>query len=132
MSEQPPPVIRRAGEAVAAGDDDAFVACCTPDVQLEPLIVGVEGTYRGHAGVREWLRDRAEGWDLEYEYGPFRPAGPEGGWLATGTIRMRSRREGVPLEQALAGAVRVEDGLIAWLGFFRSEEEALERLSASA
>jgi hypothetical protein len=104
------------------------VACCSPDVQLEPLLRGVEGGYRGHAGVRQWLRDRAQGWDLQFEYGPFRPAGVPGGWIASGRISMRSRREGVPIEQPLAGAVRVEDGLIAWFGFCRTEEEALQEL----
>ncbi len=52
---------RRAVEAYARHDDDALVELFDAEVEVQPALVvtlGGEATvYRGHEGVREWLRD---------------------------------------------------------------------------
>ncbi|HWX97418.1 MAG TPA: nuclear transport factor 2 family protein [Solirubrobacteraceae bacterium] len=44
--------------ALAARDEERLMACLAEDVELRTMT----GSYRGHAGVRQWIADMDEGW----------------------------------------------------------------------
>src|SRR3954453_9379275 len=50
-------VVRSSHEAFRRRDFDAFVECMDPDIEFSSLVLEVEGTYRGHDGIRSWWDD---------------------------------------------------------------------------
>jgi hypothetical protein len=57
MREDDVAVVRRAYDAFNAKDAERYIAVCDPDVRFSPMVAGVEGGYRGHAGLsrpRAW------------------------------------------------------------------------------
>jgi hypothetical protein len=57
MSEENVEVVRRAVDAINRRDIDAYLACCTEDVELVLPNAPLEGTYKGPSGVRRFLAD---------------------------------------------------------------------------
>jgi ketosteroid isomerase-like protein len=58
--DEPDPVhrlVRRWARAVNERDEETLVALSDPDISLNPMQVGVSGHYRGHEGLRQWVRD---------------------------------------------------------------------------
>ena len=52
--------VRRWFDAFNSRDPEGMLACMDPYVDFRPLrLPGVEGVYRCHAGVRDWLADLA-------------------------------------------------------------------------
>jgi ketosteroid isomerase-like protein len=50
--------VRRWFDAFNSRDLEGMLACMDPDVDFRPLrLRGVEGGYRRHAGVRDWIAD---------------------------------------------------------------------------
>jgi ketosteroid isomerase-like protein len=54
-------LIRRALDAFDRQDVEGFVKCMDPEIEFEPHLAGVEGNYRGHDGIRQFM---AEGSDV--------------------------------------------------------------------
>ena len=65
MSQENVEIVRRIVDATNRRDAGAFVATLTPDVEWEDTAFWTEGprTYRGRAGVREWLDLILEPWE---------------------------------------------------------------------
>jgi ketosteroid isomerase-like protein len=63
MADDPETVVRQVLAAYNAGDVDALVACCHPDVLIveDPSFPDAR-SYRGHDGVREMARNWAQAW----------------------------------------------------------------------
>jgi hypothetical protein len=57
MSRENLDVVERAIAAVNARDIDAYLACCTDDVELRTPMAPVGGVYEGAAGIRRFLVD---------------------------------------------------------------------------
>ena len=113
-------------DALNSGDAEAVVAMSHADVVMLPRLVGVEGaTYVGHVGVRRWLGERAEVWiDMRGELTGLRVIGD--GVLGTGVLRGTARTAGIDLEEPIVGVLRFRGEKAYWVGFFRTEAEALE------
>lgn len=112
-------------EAFNRRDLDGMLALTHAEVEIEPRLVGMEGGYRGHEGVRRWWSDLLEGFpDYTVEVEDV---------LALGEMtlaRVRGRGHG-----AGSGTLVVEiwwqsatwrDGRCAWWRNFATEPEALE------
>jgi transcription termination factor Rho len=54
---------RRAIDAIARDDLSELLKQVHDDVELHPLVSVWERTYRGHAGIEQWRRDRDELWE---------------------------------------------------------------------
>ena len=52
--------MRRAFDAFDARDVEAFVSCMDPEIEFEPHLAMVEGRYRGHDGIRQFMADGSE------------------------------------------------------------------------
>jgi hypothetical protein len=57
MSQENVEVVRRAIAAVNRRDIDAYLACCTDDVQLSTPLADVTGVYEGPDGIRRFFAD---------------------------------------------------------------------------
>ncbi len=57
MSQENVERVYQAMDAFNRRDLDAFLALADPRVEFTPYVVGLEGIYHGHDGVRQWWRD---------------------------------------------------------------------------
>ena len=112
-------------EAVNRDDYDALVAASTEDVVVVPRLAAVDGNaFQGHDGLRDWLDMRSDAWpEMEGDVMELRPVGA--GVIGVGVLRGASPT-GMTFEERIAGVLRFRDGKAYWVGFFRTEAEALE------
>jgi ketosteroid isomerase-like protein len=72
-------VVRRAFDAFTLRDVDGLVATCSPDVEFDlptARLVRTGQPYRGHEGVRTYMRDAARVWaELRLEAREFHETG---------------------------------------------------------
>jgi ketosteroid isomerase-like protein len=128
MSEENVDVFRRAVEAYEHHDDDALVELFDAEAELHPvLLVRFEGkaaVYRGHEGIREWLRDTEEAFaERSVEIFKLRDLGTR--LVAHGSTRFVGRKSGAATESALAWVVDFKDGRIFRMRSYLDPKEAL-------
>jgi SnoaL-like domain len=63
MSHENVETFRRGAQAINHGDTAAVLRIVDPSATWEPLRAGVQGVYRGHEGMREFLADTAESFE---------------------------------------------------------------------
>jgi uncharacterized protein len=119
MSEENMELFRRGTDALERGGfDDALIEeIIDPDVIFEPLRAPVSGTYRGHEGIRQFIADTAESFDVfRFDRADIRDLGDR--VLAIGTLHIRARQGGVETDVPTAGIATYRDGrLIHWKDF---------------
>jgi ketosteroid isomerase-like protein len=106
-------LVRRSFEAMRVWDVDTLVRLYDPDVAFLPLTgTRVEsGGYRGHDGVRAYMSEARDLWDVLEPVGEvFTDLGDH--VLVTGHCRVRGRSSGAESNPACAWVVGVRDGLI--------------------
>lgn len=124
MSEENVEVVRKNVDAVNRGDVEAAVETFDPDVVFEPQRASVQGAYRGHAGIREWLADTRENFaayrlDLDH-----RDLG-EDRVLSIGSLHFRGQGSGVETEVPIAAIALLRDGKVVRLKDFGDRRKAL-------
>jgi ketosteroid isomerase-like protein len=130
MSQENVETIRRCDAAISRGDVDSYLLGIHADVELIPRRAAVQGTYHGHAGVRRFITENAESFDL-FEVGntEFRDLGDR--VLAFGTVRVRGRESGVEVTHPTALLVAFQDGKIIRVEDFGERDAALEAVGLS-
>jgi ketosteroid isomerase-like protein len=130
MSQENIETIRRCDKAISRGDVDAFLLGIHPDVEFIPRRAAVQGTYHGHAGMRKYITENTESFDL-FEVGntEFRDLGER--VLAFGTVRVRGRESGVEVTHPTALLVMFRDGKIIRFEDFGERSQALEAAGLS-
>ena len=130
MSQENVETIRRCDAAISRGDVDSFLLGIHPDVEFIPRRAAVQGTYHGHDGMRKYIAENAESFDL-FEVGntEFRDLGDR--VLAFGTVRVRGRESGVEVTQPTALLVVFQDGKIIRFEDFGERDAALEAAGLS-
>jgi ketosteroid isomerase-like protein len=119
-------LVTRSFEAMCAWDLDTLLQLYHPDVAFLPLTgTRVEsGGYRGHEGVRAYMSEARELWDVLQPIGEvFTDVGDH--VLVTGRCRVRGRASGAESNPACAWVVGVRDGVIVSHRTCDSYEEAL-------
>ena|SRR5215208_1293556 len=129
MSEENLEAIRRATEAFNRRDIDAMLEEVHPEIEWQPafqMLLGGEATvYRGHEGVRDFVRDTAEAFtDRQAEQSEFRDLGKQ--VVAIGHSRGRGRESGVRTETAMAWLVEFRDGKAVRIREYLDPADALE------
>lgn len=106
-------VVRRSFEAISAWDIERLLALYHPEVEFLPLTgTQVEtGGYQGHEGVRAYLAEARDLWDLlEPDGHHYEDLGDR--VVVGGTCRVRGRASGAESSPACAWVIGVRDGLI--------------------
>jgi uncharacterized protein len=127
MSEQDARTFIESAEAVSRGDWDAVVRLCDPEIEFFAQRSPVQGTYRGHDGLRRFWDDTLETFDLfQVEYHEVRDLGD--GVLAIGKLRVRGKGSGVETDLPTAILTRYRDGRIVFFKDYVEEKLALEAI----
>ena len=66
VSQQNLEIVERAVAAVNERDLDAYLACCTDDVELATPLEGVAGVHTGAVGIRRFFSDIGDTARLPY------------------------------------------------------------------
>ena len=111
-------------EAFRRRDFDSFMELMDPDIEFSSLILEVEGTYRGHDGIRSWWNDVLAVFpDWQPQVEDAREVG--------GRVVLRVRAEGagtgsgINVDRDIWQVAEVRDGRLSAWKFFRTEQEAL-------
>ena len=118
-------VVKAVYAAFAARDVEGLLAHAAPDIEFIAVTsdyAGRTGPYRGHEGMREYLRDVARVWDeLRLTPTDYRQVGDQ--VLVTGRVTARSPA------RTVAGSTgwvwRVVDGKVVYIRVYGSAEDAV-------
>jgi ketosteroid isomerase-like protein len=117
-------------DALGRHDEAALLELVHPSAEFTSLIQEVEGTFRGHEGLRAYLSN------LFRTFPDFRVDVEEvrgGGDAAALNTRVRATgvAGGVSIDFSDWLVMRARDGRAQWWAFFRSADEAFAALSTS-
>ena len=125
MPQENVDAFRRAAQAISSGDVETALGIVTDDVVVRALRSGVEGEYRGRAGVRRFFADNAENFDIfRLDYEDVRDLGDR--VLAIGSIHIRGKGGGVETDFPSAGIATFRDGKLVRWEDFRERRLAVE------
>ena len=100
----------RGVDAINRLDAGTVLALTDEECVFEPLRSQTEGAFIGHEGMRRFLADTTETFDLfKVSYTDLRDLGGER-LLAVGTIRIRGSESGVESDVISAAVVELKDG----------------------
>ena len=126
MSRENVELVRRSYELWAARDLEGMLAMMDPEVELRSLLTEAERTsYRGHRGVAEWyaaLLGVFPDWDPKIE----RIRAIDDAVVLKVHVSASAAGSGAPVDQTTWQAFRFREGKVVFVGWFRTESEALE------
>ena len=128
MSQENVEAFKRGLEAGNRGDFETLLEMLDPEVEwhtaLHALMAGDATVYRGHAGVREMLRDMYEVFDeIQIEISEIRDLGDR--LVPIGRTRTRGRESGAETESPIAWVVEFKNGKAISLRAYLDPKEAL-------
>jgi ketosteroid isomerase-like protein len=132
MSQENVEIARIFTRAFNAGDVEALVACCDPQVELHSTFAAIGGgVYHGHDGLRKWYRDIGEAWgeEIRTELEALFDLGEE--VLVFSVLHGRGPRSGVEVALPAAMVVRVRNGRVVFFKGSAHREDALADLGVS-
>ena len=129
MSQENVETFKRAIEAYNRRDIDAFLEGIDPEIELQgalqALLESETTVYRGHDGVRRWVRDIDEALaDIRLELPEIRDLGDR--LVALGRLRARGTASGADTESPFGCVVEWEDGKATRVLSFLDPKEARE------
>jgi ketosteroid isomerase-like protein len=124
MTHENVDTVTRAIAAINARDIDAYLACCTEDVELLLPMVGAQ--YRGPDGVKQFLADIEDiGPDFLIEVQRVQ-ATSAGSVLALLRISATGRASGIATEAKTGNVYDFTDGRISRIRIFLDRDAALQ------
>jgi ketosteroid isomerase-like protein len=130
MSEENVEVVRRALDAFAANDVEGLLEVVDPEIKFEPHLAMVEGNYKGHEGVREFMTDAFETLQVTgIDHWENRDLGDR--VLALGSFHFYGRESGIEDDVPFAIVAQVSDGQILQLKDYGNRVLALEAAGLS-
>ena len=134
MSQENVEVVRRFVNAYNRRDVEAMLNELDPEVEWHPAILAlVEGkatVYRGHEGIRQWVRDLDDVFDeIDVQVSEIRDHGDQVFWV--GQIRMRGRGSGAWTESPIASVSEIRSGKSIRIRTYLDPKEALEAAGLS-
>src|SRR4051812_8565987 len=118
-------------EAVGRRDVSRLIELTDPDVEWRPFASGLmeDGVYRGHDGIRQYVRDLHDAWELlSADVDDGLAVGTT--VLLVGRLRYRGRGSGVEMENAAGWAIKFQDGRLISMRAFRDPERAIQALGS--
>jgi ketosteroid isomerase-like protein len=117
-------------EAFQRGDFEPWVQNFAEDAEFIPQRRPSQGSYRGRAGIQEFLADNAENFDLFHPTYDF-VHGVGDQVIALGKTRLRSRRGGAEIEVPSALVITYCDGQVIRFEDFEDRRKAFEAVGLS-
>ena len=131
MSEENAKAVRQAVDAINRRDIDAYLACCTTDVELVLPNAEIEGTYQGQSGVRQFFDDiEGTGPDFRLEVERLESIGPDS-VLATIRATASGRSTGIDTGLDITNIYDLIDGKISRVTGYTDRGAALEAAGLS-
>ena len=131
MAQSDIDVVCGSHEAFRRRDLEAFVDYMDPEIEFTSLVLEVEGTYRGHEGIRSWWNDILAVFpDWQPQVEDAREVGDR--------VLLRVRAEGagtgsgIDVDRVIWQVAEVRDGRLRAWRFFRTEQEALVAAARSS
>ena len=129
MSQANVESFKRAFDALNSGDAEALLAELDPEVEWHSAILmamgGNQTVYRGHEGVREWLRDLYETLsEFHADYPEIRDLGDK--TVAIGVVRGRGTASDAEIESPHGTVAEFKDGKGIRIRTYLDPNEALE------
>ena len=129
MSEENVEAFKRGVEAANRRDIEALLAELDPEIEwhsaLLASVAGGAAVYRGHEGVRKWLRDLEEAFsEVHSEFSEIRDLGNR--LVAIGRLRTRGKESGAETESPVAWLVRFNDGKLIYARPYLDPNQGLE------
>lgn len=111
-------------EAIGRRDTDHLLALADPHVEWYSFLAAGDGAYRGHDGVRQYIRDLTEVFDVgRPEVKQSLGAGDV--VLLVGRIHYRGKGSGVESDVAAGWMMKFRHGKLICFRAFRNPERAL-------
>ena len=131
MSEANVELVRRAYEALNAGDMDGLIEICDPGFELDmEERVFNPATYRGHDGIRRFYAEVREVWE-DYRWEPEELIDRGDQVVALLHARGRGRGSGLEIDRRVAMVWTVAGEKTLALRFYVDREAALRSAGAS-
>ena len=125
MSQENVELFREGAEAIGRGDVEAVLDAVSEDIVWIAARSAVEGAYHGREGMRRFLADNAENFELfEPHFEELRDLGDR--VLGIGRFRIRARGSGVETDFPVAGIATYREGKLVKWEDFRERHLALE------
>ena len=131
MAQSDIDVVCGSHDAFRRRDLEAFVDYMDPEIEFTSLVLEVEGTYRGHEGIRSWWNDILAVFpDWQPQVEDAREVGDR--------VLLRVRAEGagtgsgIDVDRVIWQVAEVRDGRLRAWRFFRTEQEALVAAARSS
>jgi ketosteroid isomerase-like protein len=130
MSQRDVDAFWRGVDAYNRGDGDAWVELFHLDAEFIPLRAPIQGTYRGHDELREFLSDNVESFDLfQVAYEDVRDLGDR--IVAIGTLRIRGKGSGAEIEVPSAVLLTYRDAKVVRFEDFGNRQRAFDAAGLS-
>jgi ketosteroid isomerase-like protein len=129
MSQGNAEVFKRAFDAINRRDAEALLSELDPEIEWHSAILmamgGNQTVYRGHEGVREWLRDLYETLsEFHAEYPEIRDLGDQ--TVALGVVRGRGTASEAEIQSPHGTVVEFKNGKAIRVRTYLDPKEALE------
>src|SRR6187397_1429880 len=131
MSRENVEIVRRLFEAWNVRDIEGLVGLSDPDCEWRPFRAQLEGmVYRGHEGIREFVRDMDEDWEA-FRIDPAEFRRRDQRVAVIGHVRALGRGTGVEVDSVAGFVFELRAGRLARLVSHSDPAAALEAVGLS-
>ena len=120
---------KRGVEALNAGDVDSLLPDVHPDIEFIPMRAPVQGAYRGHDGLREFVADNAENFE-EFRVVVEEVIDRGDQVIVVSDVHIRGKGSGVKVTTPSAALLTYSDGKLIHFEELRDRTSALAAAEA--
>jgi ketosteroid isomerase-like protein len=129
MSQENVEVVRRAFATFNARAVDDLVGLSDPDSEWLPFRAQLEGmVYRGHEGIRQWIRDMDDDWEA-FRIDPVEFHDRDDRIVVIGHVQALARTSGVDVDSEAGFLFELRAGRIVRLVSYSDPAAALEAVN---
>ena len=124
MSQENVETALRGLDALNRRDVQAAIQVADPEIELRPELIGTP-VYRGHDGIRQWLRDVETAWE-SFQLEPVETRERDDEIFLAARATGRGRTTGADVEAWLFYVITFREGKVVQILGFTDGDKALE------